>query len=152
MPKRRINSRRIKIHWTYTVEEAAKVIGAHKNTVRLWIRQGLPVVEDKRRPTLLQGKAIRAFLDNRRAKQKRRLFPGELYCLKRREAKTPYAGVADFIATSADLGNLKGLCPECGKIMNRRTSFANLDTVKGNLDVKIFAGLSTPKREEQALP
>jgi hypothetical protein len=60
--------------------------------------------------------------------------------------------MADYIATSADLGNLQGLCPDCGKIMNRRTSFAKLDTAKGNLEVQIFAGSSTPKREEQALP
>jgi excisionase family DNA binding protein len=145
MSNRRINSRRIKIHRNYTVDEAADSLGVHKNTVRLWIKQGLPVV-DERRPILLQGKAIRAFLDNRKAKRKRRLSAGEFFCLKCREPKSPYAGVADYIATSAGLGNLKGLCPVCEKIMNRRTSFAKLDHVKGNLEVKIYAGSSTPKR------
>jgi Helix-turn-helix domain len=152
MPNRRINSRRIKIHYSYTVEKAADTLGVHKNTVRLWIKQGLPVVEDERRPILLQGKAIRAFLDNRKAKRKRRILAGEFYCLKCREPKSPYAGIADYIATSADLGNLKGLCPVCEKIMNRRTSFAKLDRVKGNLDVKIYACTSTPKREGSPLP
>jgi excisionase family DNA binding protein len=82
MANRRINSRRIKIHYSYTVERAAEILGVHKNTVRLWIKQGLPVAEDERRPILLQGKAIRAFLDNRKAKQKHRLSAGEFYCLK----------------------------------------------------------------------
>jgi excisionase family DNA binding protein len=57
MPNRRIDSRRIKIHQSYTVEEAADTLGTHKNTVRLWINeQGLPIV-DERRPILLLGSA-----------------------------------------------------------------------------------------------
>ena len=152
MANRRINSRRIKIHYSYTVERAAEILGVHKNTVRLWIKQGLPVVEDERRPILLQGKAIRAFLDNRKAKRKRRLLAGEFYCLKCREPKSPYAAIADYVATSPDLGNLKGLCPDCETIMNRRTSFAQLDRVKGKLEVRIYASSSTLKRDGSPLP
>jgi excisionase family DNA binding protein len=146
MANRRINSRRVKIHYSFTVEKAAEILGVHKNTVRLWIKQGLPVVEDERRPILLQGKAIRAFLDNRKAKRKRRLSTGEFYCFKCREPKSPYGRMADYVATSSDLGNLTGLCPDCETIMNRRTSLAKLDCVKGNLDVMICAGSATPKR------
>ena len=147
MPKRRIDPRRIKIHRTYTVEEAAKSLGTHKNTVRLWIKQGLPTA-DERRPTLLRGRDIRAFLENRKAKRKHRLAAGEFYCLKCRAPKSPYACVADYVATSATFGNLKGLCPDCATIMNRRTSLAKLDRAKGNLEVTICAGSATPKRDE----
>lgn len=147
MANRRINARRIKIHYSFTVEKAAEILGVHKNTVRLWIKQGLPVVEDECRPILLQGKVIRAFLDNRKAKRKRRLLAGEFYCLKCREPKSPYGLMADYVATSSDLGNLVGLCPDCEKIMNRRTSFSKLDCIKGNLEVNIYAGSTTPKRE-----
>jgi hypothetical protein len=151
MPKRRIDPRRIKIHRTYTVEEAAKVIGAHKNSVRLWIKQGLPTA-DERRPTLLIGKDIRSFLENRKAKRKHRLAAGQFYCLKCRAPKTPARGMVDYNPSLPTLGNLTALCPDCETIMNRRTSLAGLNRIKGELDVKIPAGAATHKREEQPLP
>lgn len=151
MANRRINSRRVKIHRNYTVDEAAKTLGVHKNTVRLWIKQGLPVV-DERRPILLQGKAIRAFLDNRKAKRKCRLSAGEFYCLKCRSPKFPAGRMADYVALTPDLGNLQGFCPDCETIMNRRTSLAKLERIKGDLEVMICAGSSTPKREGSSLP
>ena len=150
MANRRIDPRRIKIHRSYTVEEAAKVLGAHKNTVRLWIKQGLPVV-DERRPTLLRGRDIRAFLENRKAKRKHRLAAGEFYCLKCRAPKSPAGRMADYTASSADLGNLTGLCPDCETIMNRRTSRAKCDRIKGKLYVMFRAGSATPKRERSPL-
>jgi hypothetical protein len=147
MPRRRIDLRRIKTHRPYTVEEAAKALGTHKNTVRQWIKQGLPTV-DERRPTLLRGMDIRAFLDNRKASQKHRLSPGEFYCLKCRAPRQPYGSVADYVPTSSVLGNLKGLCPDCTTIMNRRASLAKLHRVKGDLHVTIFTGSATHNRDE----
>ncbi len=146
MPNRRINSRRIKIHRSYTVTEAADALGVHKSSVRLWIKKGLPIAEE-RHPALLLGTAIHKFLDDRKAKQRHRLAPGEFYCFKCRAAKSPAAGMADYVPASPTLGNLKGLCPDCETIMNRRTSLAKLDYAKGNLDVMIGAGSATPKRE-----
>ncbi len=151
MSNRRIDRRRIKIHRSYTVEDAAKILGVHKNSVRQWIKQGLPII-DERRPTLLLGMDIRTFLDNRKAKRKHRLLAGEFYCFKCRAPKTAYGGIADYIVTSTTLGNLKGLCPDCETIMNRRTSWANLNHVKGNLEVKVLASSTTLNRDELTLP
>jgi hypothetical protein len=81
---------------------------------------------------MLLGTAIRAFLENRKAKRKHRLTAGEFYCLKCRAPKVPAGGMADYAASSADLGNLTGLCPDRETIMNKRTSLAKLDVSKGN--------------------
>jgi Helix-turn-helix domain len=54
MANRRIDPRRIKTHFPYTVEEAADALGVHKNTVRMWIKGGLAVA-DNRRPTVMSG-------------------------------------------------------------------------------------------------
>ncbi len=38
------NHRLVKIHRSYTVEDAARCLAVHKNTVRRWIKAGLPTV------------------------------------------------------------------------------------------------------------
>jgi hypothetical protein len=69
MGRRQPNHRLIKIHRTYTVEEAANALGLHKNTISRWTTQDLPVI-DKRRPKLIHGEALVQFLIERRTKSK----------------------------------------------------------------------------------
>ena len=54
MGKRHPNHRRVKIHRSYTVDEIARLFGIHKNTVRQWLKSGLPTI-DNRRPTMARG-------------------------------------------------------------------------------------------------
>jgi len=42
----------------YTVEEIAKLFGVHRNTVRQWVKQGLPT-SDRKRPMLILGREYR---------------------------------------------------------------------------------------------
>ena len=42
MGSRHPNPRLAKIHRSYSVEEIARLFRVHKNTVRAWLRQGLP--------------------------------------------------------------------------------------------------------------
>ncbi len=139
MANRRVDPRRIKIHFAYSIEEAASALGTHKNTIRAWIKQGLPVADD-RRPIVMSGAEIRAFLDARRSAGKRPLAPGEFFCFKCRCPKSPAGGMADFIESQAGLGTLCGLCPDCETIMHRRASLATLGTARAVLDVKILSG------------
>ena len=55
MRKRRPNYRLVKIHRNYTVEEVARLFGTHNNTVRAWVKAGLPTCDGKR-PTLILGR------------------------------------------------------------------------------------------------
>ena len=86
MVKRRPNHRLVKLHRNYTVEEIARLYDAHKNTVRQWVKAGLPVLDDKR-PMLILGRELAAFLQARRTKNKRSCQPGEMYCLRCRAPK-----------------------------------------------------------------
>ena len=61
MAKRHSNPRLVKIHRSYTVEEAANLLAVHKSTVREWIKRGLPTSDD-RRPTIILGRELAAFL------------------------------------------------------------------------------------------
>jgi len=149
MANRRIDLRRIKIHQSYTVNEAANILSSHPNTVRKWIKKGLPLAEE-RHPILLRGRDIRDFHQDRKAKKKCRLAPGEFYCFKCQAPKRAAFDAVDYYAISSTIGNLKGLCPDCSTIMNRRTSIKTLDAAKGDLEVTIQVSPTTPKREDEA--
>jgi uncharacterized C2H2 Zn-finger protein len=45
--------------------------------------------------------------------------------------------MADYIVITATSGNLRGLCPTCGSLMHRRTSYAQLHVVRADLDVTV---------------
>jgi hypothetical protein len=134
MIKRHPNPRMAKIHRNYTVEEVAKLYDVHKNTVRAWIKQGLPVCDD-RRPTIVLGRDLATFLQARRIKNKRTCQPGEIYCVRCREPKKPAADMVDYQSITQQIGNLIALCPDCNSIMNRRVSLINLERIRGQMDI-----------------
>jgi helix-turn-helix protein len=136
MGKRRPNPRLAKIHRNYTVEEIATVFKAHKNTVRRWIKDGLPTI-DQRRPTLIFGRDLAEFLHTKRQKNKRPCRPDEIYCVRCKKAQLPTGARADYQAITDTRGNLIGRCPSCGATINRGISLAKLEQVCGKLKVTI---------------
>ncbi len=134
MAKRHPNHRQVKIHRNYTVEEAAGLFGIHKNTVRGWVKAGLPTSDDKR-PMLILGHDLAGFLQARRTKNKQTCQPGQIYCVGCRAPKFPAGDVADYIPSSEKLGTLQAICPDCYCIMNRRVSMNKLTQVLGKLAV-----------------
>ena len=137
MRRRRASARRVKIHHNYTVEEAAEVTGSHKNTVRRWIASGaLPALTEKR-PHLIPGRYLHAFLTAPKA-GRIRLKPGECYCVKCHLPKRPALGMAEYVPINDRSGNLRGFCPDCETFMHRRVSLAKLPLISGDLDVTIL--------------
>lgn len=136
MPTRRPNYRLAKIHRSYTVEEAATLLGAHRNTVRRWIKTGLPTL-DQNRPILIRGQALSDFLKSRREKNKQICQPGEMYCLRCRVPRSPAGDMADYQPLTDTLGNLSGICPVCDAMIYRRVNPTRLEQVRGKLHVTI---------------
>jgi hypothetical protein len=116
------------------VEEIVNLFGNHKNTVRGWIKAGLAISDDKR-PMLVLGRDLVAFLQARRVKNKQTCKPGEIYCVRCRSPKLPAAGMVEYSPVTEKFGNLKGICPDCDSIMNRRVSLAKLGQVRGDMDI-----------------
>lgn len=135
MPRsRHPNPKLAKIHRTYTVDEVARLLNVHKNTVRRWIKQGLSTV-DSRKPTLLHGLDLREFHEKRRKNAKRPCKPGEMYCVKCREPRRPAGAMADYLPISDTIGNLRGICPDCETFIHRRISKARIEDDCGDLDI-----------------
>ncbi len=132
MRKRRPNPRLAKIHRNYTVEEVSALFGIHKNTVRTWVKQGLPTT-DNRRPMLILGRDLSEFLQARRLKNKHPCKPGEIYCVRCREPKSPAGDMADYESLTGTQGNLIGICPDCNAMIYRRVNLTKLDQVRGQL-------------------
>jgi hypothetical protein len=116
---------RVKVHRNYTVEEAAKRVGVHKNTVRRWLKEGLPKI-DGYGQTLILGRDLRTFIEAKRSRAKRPCPPGSMFCLKCRAPRWPAARMIDYLPLTATAGNLVGLCQDCSRLMYRRIKQADV--------------------------
>jgi hypothetical protein len=149
MGRRHPNPRLAKIHYSYSVEELARLFDVHKNTVRNWCKQGLEPI-DHQRPILIRGEDARRFLAERRARTKQTCGPGLIYCLPCRAPKVPAERMADCIQTGETTGSLQGICPDCTRMIYRRINPKKLHAVRGGLDITVT---QAPLRiEETAKP
>lgn len=139
------NARGVKKHWGYNVAEAADVTGVSQNTVYQWIRDGLPTVEGAW-PTLIRGADLKAFLGARNGRRKRKLKPGEIFCLPCREAKRPAGDMVEFIPTTGTCGTLSGICPDCDRMIYRHVSRTSLDQVAAGLALTFATAGGTLER------
>ena len=112
------------------------VTKVHKNTVHSWLKEGLETV-DGRRPILVLGRKLSAFLHARRQHSRQRCRPGQFYCLRCRGPKVPASRKADYLPITQTSGNLRGTCPECGSRIFRRVSLRKLAASVGNLEVQV---------------
>ncbi len=138
MARTRLNPRLAKLNRTYAVDEVGRLYGIHNNTVRRWITKGGLQAIDDRRPTLVHGTVLRAFLTARRAAAKRPTPPGMLHCVGCRDSRAPALGMADFVPSNGGgVGNLRALCGVCGGVMNRRARRDALPLILPDIEVRV---------------
>ena len=127
----------IKRHRIYTVWEAAKALHLHRQTVIRWIKgQGLNA-DTSGRPWLIKGSDLKVFLGERRSLGKCKLALHQLYCLPCHAPQTPDGLLADYRHRTDQTGNLMGLCPSCGRLMNKVIRRADLEAIRAKLDVTV---------------
>lgn len=135
LPFKRINPRLAKLHRAYSVIELANTLGAHKHTVRNWIKRGLPTV-DGLRPVLILGSEFQSWWSKRRKAAKHPLRPRQFYCFGCRQPKDPAFGMVEYVATNAVTGNLRAKCETCGVMMHRRVRLAAFATIMPNIEIQ----------------
>jgi hypothetical protein len=149
MGSRHPNPRLVKVHRNYSVEDIARLFGIHKNTVRSWFKQGLAAIDD-RRPSLILGRELARFLQERRQKAKQTCGPGRIYCIACRTPKVPACKMAECTPTGPVVGNLCGICPDCHRLIYRRVNLAKIDAVRGDLEITFTQ--PRPRIGERAVP
>jgi hypothetical protein len=137
---KRLNPNLAKIHRSYTVGEVADLFSIHKNTVRMWIKEGLPINDDKR-PMLILGSALKLYLQSKRKRNKRKCQPFEIFCVRCRIPQIPAGNMVDFESTNGNHGCLIGLCPSCDGIINKFFKTAQLVQIQGKLDITFTKAL-----------
>ncbi len=151
MPARRVNPQRVKLHRSYSVEELARCLDVHKNTVRHWQAKGLECI-DKCRPVLFQGATVRGFLTTRNSSRKQPCAPGTLYCFRCRSPRAPALGMVDFVPMRPGSGNLRALCECCEAIMHRRVREADIVTIMPGCTVQLAQGHPRLKWADRPFP
>jgi len=109
---RRVSARRVKIHSQYTYDNVADLLGVSVQTVRLWRRSGLHVL-DSQKPHLILGFALKDFLNKRSKKPERRLAQDQFLCMTCNAPKRAYGGIGDYLPYMATRGRLEVLCETC---------------------------------------
>ncbi|MEP0234584.1 MAG: helix-turn-helix domain-containing protein [Parasphingorhabdus sp.] len=133
MAVKRPTGRLIKIHRSYTVEEAARALGVAKGTVRRWLKQGLECLNDQR-PALILGRDLKGFLETKR-RPKQSCRPDECFCMSCKAPRRPAFDEVEFHPMTATGGNLRALCEACSTVMHKRVSTSGLEALKAILTV-----------------
>lgn len=137
---KRLNPNLVKIHRSYLVGEVAELLSVHKNTVHSWVKDGLPP-NDSKRPLLILGSDLKQYLQLKRKRNKRKCLPHEMYCVRCRSPQIPYGNMVDYKPINSGMGCLIGLCQSCDGFINKFCNLANLEKIKGKLDITFTKAL-----------
>lgn len=140
--------RRISLVKCYAVLEVSMLLGVSVGTVRTWIRKGLPVLE-ARKPFLIPGDGLKAWLKARAKARKHNCQPDELYCCRCRSPQKARPGSVEITPRNAKTVAIRALCGSCGTKINRAGSLARFAEIKAafvsNTVVQVsLAGCETP--------
>ncbi len=140
MGKRNYNYQLVKIHRNYSVREISELYSIHPHTVHVWVNNDGLCTIDTKKPKIILGQVLFDFLKKRRAKNKQKCKPGEIYCVGCRCPQLPAGNMVEYIPVTKTLGNLQAICPDCDSIINRRINFGRIDEVCGNMDITYQKG------------
>jgi len=106
---RRYSTAGISKNLTYTIQEIRDIRGTSPQTVHRWIKEeGLPAMISKR-PFLILGSDLIAFLNSKGNRGKTPLCAGEFSCFTCRNRGRPLGDMADLV-NGGTRRRLKALC------------------------------------------
>jgi len=136
--RRRYPVNRIKLSCSYEPAEIAKLFGLHRNTVRHWLKDGLQPIDD-RRPILVHGAVLKAFISERQQARRQKCGPGEFFCFRCRASRKAWGNVADLASHTEKVAKLTALCCICETEMHRTIRQADVPKLDGLIDIQPIA-------------
>lgn len=85
-----------------------------------------------KRPILIRGRELIAFLQLRRAERKQPCRAGQIYCVRCRIPKFPAEGMVEQRPLNGRVVNIRGRCPDCNSLMHRCVSLAKIEQKLGD--------------------
>jgi len=130
--RRKHNLGHIKLNYSYTSQELCKFLEISRSTYLNWKKKGLKV-----NGNLIFGADLKEFCKKEQNKRKFKCSsPNECSCLKCYKPVIPWENIVDLIIYNKKLGNIKGLCPLCGSVVNRIFSVRKINEVKKLFNVQ----------------
>lgn len=123
---KRFSSRGLSKHRSYTLEEAALIIGASKQTLRQWANSDKLNIMTSRKPHMVHGSELMAYLETRKRKKRPRLRDGEFDCWSCGRRGQPFGLMADYAPFTPKTGRLAALCGGCEGNVGRIIGAAGL--------------------------
>lgn len=120
MGKRIYSLQRIRNWLCYDLDDVCalyKKYGLHPQTVRGWIKKGLPTVAGGR-PTLIYGADLREFLAKQNESGKCKTVFHEMFCLKCKDARPAFKRQIVLEQVNGSV-RAKAHCQTCKSIMNK---------------------------------
>ncbi len=110
---RRFSTRGFSKHLNYRVDEASRILGCSKATIRNWIKSGKLEAMTERKPFLLRGDAIIHFLHACKQPSTKCALD-ECYCVKCRGPRHLHSARRLITISKGGRPQLRGDCEVCG--------------------------------------
>ena len=136
---RKINIAKIRPSHTYNREEIEKSQNRTKETVRRWIREGLPPIPGTNKQRF-DGAEFKAWAIAREAERKRPCKPDQFFCMNGncRTQRLPAVGSVFIRKTNTNLGSIEANCVSCGGAVKK--GFAMKDLAETEATFESFVG------------
>jgi hypothetical protein len=127
--KRKYNTNLIKETLNYSIYGIASLFVVHRATVRQWLKEGLPMI-DNHKPFIVLGSDLKEFIKKRQGNRKTKCNDNELFCCKCRKPRTSWENLVDLKILNERRLLIIGICSQCDTRMNKLSSLKKLDEIK----------------------
>lgn len=139
--RRTYNTRLIKHNHTYRYHEIADLFGLHSNVIPRWIKNGLCRIDDKK-PYLVHGSDLAAYLQSRQKSRKKRCAEDEAFCCKCRLPRRMWENIVDLEIKNQKTLVISGLCIACDTPMKKIGSISKMAIYEKIFKIQTLEGFS----------